>query len=597
MNFRPHRSLPAWELLGSQPFATAGLDATQRDQIIISAQSGDDGTEHVLSRYGDAIWDLRPYMEQPGLSEDQKFIRWPQDCPPAMVADCKAVLYAWAKSGRPGKAPPHWVTVKGVAIASCIPLMRWLQRLGLQHFDQVQQLHINNYQYHCKAERRLSPWGVFSRLQFLDLLWAFKSEALYPLTANPWRTSSLVAVAGIVGTVFDRETSAGGVSKTPIIPRDVQAAIFRYCEAVIQNAAAAFDSRDRCDCKPWDSELLAIRNAAMYLVSITTGMRNDEVLGLENDACRMETVKGVAYRWVRSIEHKTKKGSVEYLCPELTFDALAILQRFAGPLQQKLELEIQVLQAAASTVEHRARLAKARADRHRLFLGVVQKKHNRVQVLTNASCVGMFERLAQSAGTDWKLAPHQTRRTYARMFVESRMGRVALIFLKEQFKHSSMSMTQLYASNPQQDRALFDEILVEMTAFKGELLESWTGVAPLSGGAGRKMIELRATPHADRKDLLVSAAEHIHIRATGHGWCLAQDEGCGGAGIYEATRCVDCKNAVIDENFSDTWLGIHEQQRELLTLDDVGAAVHSRAKREVTLAAKVLADLGIKETP
>ena len=111
------------------------------------------------------------------------------------------------------------------------------------------------------------------------------------------------------------------------------------------------------------------------------------------------------------------------------------------------------------------------------------------------------------------------------------------------------------------------------------------------------MIELRATPHADRKDLLVSAAEHIHIRATGHGWCLTQDEGCGGAGLYEATRCVDCKNAVIDENFSDTWLGIHEQQRELMTLDEVGAAVHSRAKREVTLAAKVLADLGIKEMP
>jgi len=139
--------------------------------------------------------------------------------------------------------------------------------------------------------------------------------------------------------------------------------------------------------------------------------------------------------------------------------------------------------------------------------------------------------LAKAAGTSWNLSPHQTRRTYARLFVESPMGRSSLIFLKEQFKHSSLSMTQLYASNPQQDRTLFDEILSEITAYKSELLGSWTGDVPLSGGAGHRFMALRATPHASRQALLTSAAEQIHIRATGHGWCLAQDEGCGGAGL------------------------------------------------------------------
>ncbi len=32
------------------------------------------------------------------------------------------------------------------------------------------------------------------------------------------------------------------------------------------------------------------------------------------------------------------------------------------------------------------------------------------------------------------------------------MGRTSLVFLKWQLKHSSMSMTQLYASNPLQER-------------------------------------------------------------------------------------------------------------------------------------------------
>ena len=97
--------------------------------------------------------------------------------------------------------------------------------------------------------------------------------------------------------------------------------------------------------------------------------------------------------------------------------------------------------------------------------------------------------LANAAGTSWKLTPHQTRRTYARLFVESRMGRTSLIFLKEQFKHSSMSMIQLYASNPQQDRALFDDILSELTAYKG--------VGPAVQQRARRDAERSATVLAD----------------------------------------------------------------------------------------------------
>ena len=585
--------LPAWDLLASQPLSAGQAQAGQRNQIVISAQIDDVGNEHVLSRYGDAVWDLRPFIDQPGAGEGSKFVRWPADRSTDMVADCKAVLYAWARRGRPGMNPPHWITVKGVAVASCLPLMRWLQRLGVSRFDQVQPLHISNYRHHCQHERRLSPWGVFNRLNFVDLLWAFRTEAAFGLTLNPWGTSTLMAVCGITGNASASNASSGGTAKTPLIPPDIQTAIFRHCETVMAQASALLDARDQGAMRPTAPPLLALRAAALYLVSITTGMRNDEVLGLKNGAWRSEVRGGTTYHWVRSIEHKTKKGSVEYLCPALTHEVLATLQRFAEPLQMQLDAEIQSLQHTAPTPEGLARLAQARADRNRLFLGVSQSNHNRVRVLTTAVCGSAMADLANAAGTSWKLTPHQTRRTYARLFVESRMGRTSLIFLKEQFKHSSMSMTQLYASNPQQDRALFDDILCELTAYKGELLDAWTGTAALSGGAGHKIVALRATAHRDRKALLNSAAEQIHIRATGHGWCLAQDEGCGGAGLYEATRCVDCKNAVIDDSFADTWLGIHEQQLELLSLDDVGPAVQQRARRDAERSATVLADLGI----
>jgi len=586
--------LPAWDLLASQPVSASPTKTEARDRIVISAQIDDAGCEHVLSRYGDAVWDLRPFIEQPGIAENSKFIRWPADCESDMVADCKAVLYTWTRRGRPGVNPPHWITVKGVAVASCLPLMRWLQCLGVTRFNQINPLHISNYRHHCQHDRRLSPWGVFSRLHFLDLLWAFKAEAAFGLTINPWGASTLMAVCGITRNESGANYSMGGTSKTPLIPADIQTVIFRHCEAVMAQAPALLDARDRGDMRPTASPLLVVRNAALYLISITTGMRNDEALGLEHGAWRSEVLGCITYHWVRSIEHKTKKGAVEYLCPPLTHRVLATLQRFAEPLQRQLAAEIESLQDDAPTSEVLARLAQARADRNRLFLGVSQRNHNRIRVLTSAACGDAMADLAKAAGTDWKLTPHQTRRTYARLFVESRMGRSSLIFLKEQFKHSSLSMTQLYASNPQQDRALFDEILSEIVVYKGELLGNWTSSVPLSGGAGHKIVALRATPHPSRQSLLNNAAEQIHIRATGHGWCLAQDEGCGGAGLYEATRCVDCKNAVIDNSFADTWLGIHEQQSELLALDDVGAAVRQRAHRDVARSASVLADLGIE---
>lgn len=174
------------------------------------------------------------------------------------------------------------------------------------------------------------------------------------------------------------------------------------------------------------------------------------------------------------------------------------------------------------------------------------------------------------------------------------MGRQSLVFLKWQFKHSSISMSQLYASNPAQDPALYEDILAEYFDIKKDLLESWSSPDQLlSGGAGRKILEMRASAVPDRERLVANTAMQINIRATGHGWCIAQDSGCGGAGLYESTRCVDCKNSVIDEEHIAIWRGIHEQHREMLELDDLGPVANERIRRDLALSAKVIADFGV----
>jgi hypothetical protein len=105
---------------------------------------------------------------------------------------------------------------------------------------------------------------------------------------------------------------------------------------------------------------------------------------------------------------------------------------------------------------------------------------------------------------------------------------------------------------------------------------------------------MRASAVPDRERLVVSTAMQINIRATGHGWCIAQDTGCGGAGLYENTRCVDCKNSVIDAEHFVVWQGIHDQHREMLALDDLGPVANARIRRDLALSAKVIADFGVQ---
>ena len=590
----------AYDLLAAQPASSKGLSESEKSNIVVSAVADMDGSNHVLSRFGDPVWDFRPYFEQSNVADGQKYIPWPEDCSQELVDDCKVVLYVWFKRGLPGSKPPVAMGICQTAIASAIPMMRWLTALNIKRFDQVRPIHVANYVHHTKARLTRNAHSVYDSLRILDFLWVFRNETSSPLAACPWGESSLWRVSGLAkqpGNQFGR-TETG---KTPIIPADVQAKVFNYCEEVLAAAPEILNERDAGRLGFRNPALIRIRDAALYVLSITSGMRNEEAIGVESGSWRSEVRDGVQFHWVATTEHKTGKGKVEFLIPELTVKVLDLMNRYAKPLQEKMALEVAELECNPTPQDltnRMLRLAKAKRDVRKLFLctsmsGQSESAGYHVDALSNGGSKVSFRRLAMAAGTDWQLAPHQCRRTYARNIVESRMGRSSLVFLKWQFKHSSMSMTQLYASNPMQDASLSDEVLEEMTNFKVDLIESWLGDQPLSGGAGHEIKKVRAIALKSRTALLAETAPQVHIRATGHGWCLAQEKGCGGAGLYETTRCVGCKNGVIDQSFADVWRGIYDQQNELLALDDAGPAVKQRAERDVQWARQVMVDLGV----
>lgn len=580
--------MPAWDLLAEQPESLVGMTAEQRNELVISAVILSDGTNEVVSRFGDQVWKLEAYIVGAGASDSAKRIEWPEDCDKAMVDALKTVCFAWKHRGRNELAPPQWQTIRVCAIAG-IPFVRWLRDHGINSFGLVRPLHLANYVHHCKHELQLEPGGVRHRLGVVDLLWRFRSDVQDGFKFQPWDGRS---VNFISGSVYDFETA-----RTLIIPRPDQERMFNYSVQVLEEAEKSLGQRVEIVVDPATlvmADVLNIRDAMLYIVSITTGMRNDEVLSAEVGCYREEVHSGIVYRWIRSIESKTGKGDVEYLCPEITGRAIRVLETWRLPFIELLTKEIEQISNEPESADRELRLLKANADLPRLFLSIAPSKGWRVAALTSESSRNALLRVAKCAEVTWNIHPHQTRRTYARMVVESKMGRKSLIFLKWQLKHTSMTMSQGYASNPIADTSLFEDFLDEMIVYRSELVDTWTSDTPLSGGAGRSIMALRATAHANRGALIKSASEHVHIRATGHGWCLAESQGCGGAGLYEATRCVDCKDGVIDPSFAETWLEIHSQQRELLELTDVGSAVKTRVQREVRLSEKVLVDLGLE---
>lgn len=592
--------LQAYDVLISQPVTANGLSSAERDAIVISAIVNEDGETLVLSRFGDSQWDLRPFFDQANVSHSYKFINWDMSMPRALIDDSKAVAYAWFKRGMPRSKPPIARGITTFAAASVMPFIRWLNNLGVSSFAEIIPIHISNYVHYCKSELRLRPLPLYGRLRVIDFLWVFSTDMMFPLKGYPWGSSTLWRICGIAN-VKGLEAANKSVGRTDIIPPDEQSKIFNYCEKIVQDMKTEL-SVSGIGYHPCDEQMsVRCRDAVLYIVSITSGMRNDEAIGIEVGAWRKELKNGVTFYWIATIEHKTGKGRVEYLVPELTFEALSLLAKYSAPIRNELEQEIRSLaknQNFSNSTEHILRLEKARKDSKKLFLGRNSqggkiKDGYHVEALSGQGSNVAFGRLAKAAGSDWPLKTHQCRRTYARYFVESRMGRTSLIFLKWQFKHSSMSMTQLYASNPQQDLALFDEILQQMTEYKIDLIESWLDEHPLAGGAGENIVKMRAIPIKDRAALLAQTAPHANIRATGHGWCIATERGCGGAGLYEATRCPTCKNAVIDERFADTWQDIYCQQQELLKIEDAGPAVRQRAERDLQVALDVITSLGL----
>lgn len=570
------------EILARQPISLAGLTPRERSEVVVSTVLDEAGNAIVLSRVGDMVWEMWPFVIVVNATACQTRLDWTK-IPEAYREACQNVLYAYWKVGQGGRTPT--VGTLRQMLTNLRAFCDYAASLGLTSLADVQPLHVANY-VHAQKAKGYATGTLVLRMLALELLYSFRGEHGGTLQIHPWPESSAAEVGGRAGQEGKAWCKVG---LTPLIPVNVAQILFKHAKSILSRADGLLDARDRGERLAFgDLEILAIRNACFYLLGVLTGMRSGELSSIECGAGRTEVKNGVAFHWLSATEFKTGKGHVEYLTPAMGHDILRILERWSEPYRRRLAQEIAACMAKSGhTNEELEWLHLARRNSKLLFFG----KGNVAMSMSMANCA--LKKFARSAGTDWPLAAHQMRRLYAYTFVRHRLG--DMLFLKEQFKHASLNMTQLYAANPLQDAALYDDILNELSLYKARAMAIWLEKdEPLAGGAAPKIKGMRANDFAGRKELLTEASLRVHIRSTGHAWCLAQEEGCGGSGIYEKSNCCDCRNGVIDSRFVPVW---QEAYRHLQGLRkdaaQLGPGAVRRVERDLKQAAKVLKDLGL----
>ena len=598
--------------------ALQGAETGEPDpDAIITGMRLDNGSYHVLSRYGDLFWTLPDALFASGTKDNAKKLNFDR-VPPAFRDLMRACMARYMLSGIEGRVRPRGGTIVKLMTAAA-SYLTWLDDRGIERLGDATPLVAQQYVDYCRGMKGrkgepLSARALEERFGAVETLQILSQQTADPMP-RPWPESSAKHLAGRTGKGCPHLLEA----KTKIIPDDELGPLF---QSAVDWLDRADDITERWEqIQAWTAQGLAIeqqrhrtkkqgwsrkeantaardlQSACMVIILVTSGIRVSELCSLETGcAITKEGDYGDRYHWMRGVSYKTGAGPCEWLVAELTHRAIAVAERLARPLQARLTQTIAELRTANP---HDPDITRLSEHVSRLFLAVTMNQNNRIGTVSGKCVVDRLNGFAAQCDLDWHFAPHQFRRTFAVYAAHSAFG--DLRYLRDHFKHWSLDMTGLYAMNRQQDAELYDEIGLAAFGIKTDLLEHWLEPdAILAGGAAEPVRAFRANSGAvatkdDRADMAKTLSPLVHIRATGVAWCTADTGGCSGGQGVEKTRCGDCGNAIIDESRKPVWQGIYTQQLELSQLPDIGPGGQERVERDLERCRKVLTDLGASE--
>lgn len=588
-----------------------------RSDLVVSEIKLDSGKYHVLSRYGDSVWEL-PFTMFPSVQPpSRRKIRF-NLIPECFQEIAKAIIYRYKREGRAGFAKPSGDTIIH-AFYYFVPFLNYLSKKGIRALSTVTPMLCVSYTEHQKNCRKrngekLATTTLCQQFIAVELIHEMSQDTKDKMS-HPWPDSSATLLAGACGS-HPKE------GKTKIIPENILIQLFNEAVAVLEQkeillavrnklTRIAESNRHLCITQIWKKQTTwlkqqgykaslrqqtkkcdELRDACMIIVLTLSGCRAHE-LAYINNGCVYSTEDNEDnhYLWMRSTSTKTYAGATEWMIPKLAKQALDIAECWAQPLQQKIcdNITQQMLKNPNCP-----NIQEQKQHQTVLFLGHCRGTDT-VRTLSGRAVNDAINRFAKERDIDWHFTEHQFRRTFAVAVARSAYG--DLRYLREHFKHWSLDMTTLYALNERQEEELYDEIMIAIRNEKIAVVEHWLDDdALITGGGAQDIIAFRkknyVKTYQDRKTLANDVSELIHIRATGHGWCLADDGGCGGRGLVDKTRCVGCDHSVIDDRQTHIWQGIYAQQKELMHLNDIGESGKNRVKRDLERCEHILKELG-----
>ncbi|EAQ52320.1 tyrosine-type recombinase/integrase [Vibrio sp. MED222] len=341
------------------------------------------------------------------------------------------------------------------------------------------------------------------------------------------------------------------------------------------------------------------RTCCYVIIALLTGMRNSEISSLKS-GCFSPSLgwDDEEYLWLHGYTFKLEDAPkpVKWMAPAIVSLAINYLESIVPIFNKAIDRCIPYLteKQKLEQKEIKGHLFICKDLKSSTYNCVSNSHWNRE--LTELA--DMFELSVREPvkgllllpGDIYPLKSHMFRRTFAVLAARSALGDIR--YLREHFKHISIDMSLHYANNDDYDDTLFDEIQSERNSLQRALVHDWIATdQPLAGGRGEAIVAFKqrgVVKSADNnKQLLNQISDSVYVRGTGHSWCLASGDGCGGEGLYDALLCADCKNAVIDRSLLKVWESIELQHQELFTLFDSGVGTIEHAKRLIDVSQRI----------
>lgn len=625
----------------------AGLKLQAKAHLPVSKVIDTEGNHITISRYEDDVWDFWPYITRENAKDGEKRVIWGIALPGGTkLTDEKhyhllvsAKDFVWSLHVDPidGSKRPSMKTLISL-IANLAFLLRWMVSNGIDRFSQLAG-RTHEYVIAARNGGADAKTTVMRRLLLVEKLHAQAGKIDDFLPEHPWPLESAYILAGIDQRMAHR------IPKTLVIPDetfiqlakraieyiDDQAKDILSIQTEAEEAMTATRRRGVTDkiyiygfgtnvarahgypgLRELGVEISMLKTACYICINMFSGLRNSEMMSLDSECITRERSIDESYDciWLHGTIYKTGQRPHKWLVPPIVERAVNLAKLLGAPFREMLETEAirleQQLQGSAKTADVRRakRLSEIHQTRNKLFLSARFSKQGSVATVPSNSAVNNWlkdfchhRNILGPDGEPWNLTCHQFRRTFAYNYARSELG--DLLYLKEHYGHWSLDMTMLYvdggADEYQIDNGLLDDVVRAKQQRQSEILATYLeSDAPLANGdewlsTWRPMVRT-----AKNKDELIrELSGTITLNGTGHSWCAGNAKGgnCGGLCIFEADMCVDCNTAIIGPEHLPVWREIAKQQQLVLELPDMGVPAKSRARRILSKANQVIAEL------